>query len=73
MESQVEDLTPTRSRISALATSPFQGEESELRLLFSSPRKGEVDSTERSDGESGGGRNLRRPERTSLWNAWGHG
>ncbi len=64
--SQVEDLTPTRSRISALASSPFQGEESESRPLFSSPKKGEVDSPEQNDGESGGGRNSRRLERILL-------
>src|SRR6266567_2105854 len=67
LESQVENLTPTCSRISALASSSFQGEESGLRAFSSSPRKGEVDSAERSDGESGGGRNSRRPEHNSLW------
>src|SRR6266567_9240958 len=64
-ESHVEDLTPTRSRISALATSPFQGEESKWRALFSSPGKGEVDSPKRSEGESGGGRNSRQPDALS--------
>src|SRR5258706_8939150 len=45
---------------------PFGGRKVKSRSLLSSPGKGEVDSPERSGGGSGGGRNSRRPECTSL-------
>src|SRR5579862_584335 len=51
---------------SGAASSPFQGEENKWFVRYPSPCKGEVDSTKRSDVESGGGQALRSFEILNL-------